>query len=674
MMDNKYDLTTATGIEAALRDADDLYHNGEDSFLSDEQYDNLRALLTKLAPSSPYHAKVGSQVRTGKIALPSPMPSLDQVQVGDFVAWRDNNGLTNKALVPSKKLDGISVMLIYNRNGVFVQAFTRGDGIEGADVTRHVQHLNIPKKIECGAMLRGEIICSQPNFDRLKNSKFVRSSNGKPYKNPRNMVAGMMNSSELDTQVYGYLDCFVYKVMSSDWRVKPSTFIDHNKWLEHQGFRVPLYQNWIPDDQMLEGTPVEQYLASLIESIRPGHEFGDGFETDGLVIYVDDLEYAAKMDKDVSPGDNPKSAIKYKVQDVSNQAVSRAIAIEWDVSKHGYYKPRVRIEPVELVGVTVQYATGFNAKFITDNGVVPGCNVHITRSGDVIPFIQRVTDGTAGNKFQRQLNAQLQLPEGGKWNSTGVDWVADIDNLLDVVCGTNKDTLSESATRVVDRISVQMIAEFFASAKVDGLREGTVNKLYDAGFKTLADIINLDRDTFAALIGSNGNKIFDAIRKRFAAIEPWYIYGAHPAFGRGVGVRKWKALFDALGDSAYQPTMSQILSVDGFEQKTAEKIVNGLGNFNIFMLDVGDVVTFKLLEKATDGKWSGKKIVVSGFRDSALEKRIEELGGSVGSSVSSNTSIVVAADPKSSSTKIKKANQLNIPVVSREEFLAQLEA
>ncbi len=622
-----------------LQRADDAYTNDGMLLMTDMEYDALWMYAKEKWPNDPYFATVGSQVRGGKIDLPVPMPSLDQIQIGDFGHWIANNDLQRKTLVITKKLDGVSVLLQYNARGKFIKAYSRGDGIQGADITRHVQHLDFPKHINVGyvgsTLLRGEIMCSGSGFEMI--NQMSEEKGGRVYANPRNFVAGFLNASQSDPRFYKHITLFVYQAIGSE-----QNYNELYDSLHVAGFRLPIRNTMV--------NPSEDELAEVLQDIKTDRY--DGFECDGLVVYVDDFATREQLDRDCQPGDNPKSAIKYKITGSDNQATSIVVGVEWDVSKDGYYKPRVRINPIKLLGTTVQYATGFNARFIVENGVVAGAVVTVTRSGDVIPFIQKVTGGS------KEL-AQQQLPHDGKWTETRIDWIV--------------DHTQEVSQEIQKRIDIQTLLDFFSTLEVANLKEGTITALYESGYKSIIDIIHMDEDDMIGLIGSNGGKIYKSLHEKLMDIEPWVLYGAHPAFGRGIGTRKFKALFDALGSNAdsHKLTYDMIMSVEGFQEKTATKIVDGLSDFNDFLVDIYGKYKFRKL-KTKGGAFDGQTIIMTGFRDATLASKIESEGGKIGSSVSKNTTLVIAADPREKSGKIKMAANLGIPVISRSDFVAQL--
>lgn len=214
--------TDRQSIIAWLNKADDAYTNDGTPIMSDLEYDGLRGFAQKKWPEDPYFEQVGSQVRGGKIDLPVPMPSLDQVQIGDFAEWLRSNGLQRKGLVVTKKLDGVSVLLQYSKAGKFLRAYSRGDGLQGADITRHVQHLDFPKDISYvnggeidSRLIRGEIMCSQQGFAEIQ--AISKQIGGREYANPRNFVAGLLNSSKVaDFQFYRYIKLFVYQCIPTE--------------------------------------------------------------------------------------------------------------------------------------------------------------------------------------------------------------------------------------------------------------------------------------------------------------------------------------------------------------------------------------------------------------------------------------------------------------------------
>lgn len=609
---------------------DDLYTNDNESPLSDSEYDALRQYAERTLPTDPYFTGVGSDVRGGKIKLPHTMGSLDQIYQGDYIKWVEKHNIHAERGVVSDKLDGVSAMVVYGRDGALQIAYSRGDGTMGADITRHVRKIhNVPKTIQTNGevvTVRAEIILQPTRFLALQS--LVKSRSGKPYKNPRNMVAGCMNASENPDVVYENIDLVTYQLVGSDLG-KVAQF----EQLAGYGFDVAYYST-IVFNQTNEDD-LTTYLNNRRESSK--------YEIDGLVIDVD----AASTRKRINPTKdtlNPAYAVKFKVADIGNVADTVVLGVDWNISKDGYYKPRVQFNPVDLVGVTIQNATGFNAKFIKDNKIGRGAIVRITRSGDVIPFILDVV---------RQA-AEADMPDDptAAWTDTGVDLVV--------------GNVTSNQTVMFERLN-----DFFATLEVPHLGEGNLQKIFDCDLKTPEEIMSLTQEDFGSLVGSLpiGRKIFLGMHEKLTNIPMYKLMGAHPAFGRGVGVRKMKKLYEAFaGDMSKCNDFNAIVAVEGFEEKTAKKIVAGYDTFMAFFEEIKDFVTIEEYIAPKEGKLTGCVFVFTGFRSKEMEAKVEALGGKMGSSVSSKTTYLVADDPTSTSGKAQKARDLGIKVIGITEL------
>lgn len=372
--DGSFDQFLTDDLIELLMAADDAYHNDQ-PILSDANYDALHQYVETVAGDHTYFLGIGSQVRGGKVKLPYTMGSLTQAYQGDTQKWITQHNLNDQGIVITEKLDGCSALIVYGHDGKLQIAYSRGDGVEGADITRKISRIkNVPKKVNGPMVIRAEVIFKKADWEAVK-TKITRSG-GAHYKNARNCVAGLMNASDNDPIAFDYLSVVAYEVTSDTYMDK----LEQLKWLTGLGFSIPVYfKN--------NGTMTDDYLIDLLTGCRMRSEY----EIDGIVIEVNDGD----VRKLINPSKdtlNPEYARKFKIADASNMAVATVVEVQWNISKNGYLKPRVKIEPVELVGVTVQHATGFNAKFIRDNGIGPGAKIRITRSGDVIPLILGVVE------------------------------------------------------------------------------------------------------------------------------------------------------------------------------------------------------------------------------------------------------------------------------------------
>lgn len=616
-----------------LQMADDEYFNSPDSesFLTDEDYDILRKYVNEKSTTQ-YAGMIGSAVRGGKIKLPKQMGSLNQVYEGEIEQWIENSNLNSCRAIITDKLDGASIMLVYDGpTGAFKIAYSRGDGEEGADISRHVvQMRGVPKYIMPGlydsdVFVRAENIISKRSFEIVK--KLVKTSAGEEYKNARNMVSGLMNASENDPVVYDYIDCVAYEIMDS-----PLDKLEQLRLLaDCMSFSIVYWERWhfaIIDDSILEA-----YL-----STRRALTY---WELDGLVIEANDAGIRAALNVG-NDSLNPKHAVKFKI---NTYIEATCTGVEWNVSKHGYLKPRVQIEPVELLGVTIQNLTGHNAKFIVDSGIGAGAVLKITRAGDVIPFIHSVVT---------PVEPSLPVVEY-YWNETNVDIVV-----------TDKSTNEE--------VIVNQMTDFFSTLEVPLLKKGNIQQLFDAGLVTIEDVIVADFGTLQHVLGVNGEMIYESLQHILNPIPAYMLMGALPYFGRGVGTRVFKKIQSVHGTewlTKLQPStisIEMLAQVPGVDRKTADKIVNGLDDFHKFL----KVVTPNYVAIAPDteveiidGKLNGMTFVFTGFRSDTLTHAIRENGGDVVDAFTKAVTHVVAKDPSKSSGKIKKAQQAGAKVISQ---------
>lgn len=632
-------------IISVLKHCDDLYFNKGEPCITDEDYDALRRYTEKRIPEHSYFTGSGSEVKGKKVKLPYPMGSLDQIYEGEIEDWVKKWNLYDDYVGITDKLDGTSALVIYNPANEFNIAYSKGDGVEGDDISRHIRKI-VPFKLHGNDLIlesihntgnyplviRGEVIISEHSFRYLKEEITTRAGNS--YKNPRNLVAGLMNAKENSHLVYQNLSFIVYEIVN----IPDLSKQEQLSILHEYGFETP-HVRWV-----LGSALSDEFLANLLNERREA----SSYQLDGLVIDVAAVWKRNQMNptRDTL---NPAYSVKYKVASADNIANTTVTEVEWNLSKDRFFKPRVKIEPVDLMGVTITYATGFNAKFIHDNKVGPGARIEITRAGDVIPFIQKVLEGT-----------EAQMPEGDWiWNETEVD----------AVLVSHKEH---------EEVVIQQVIHFFTSLNIDNLKEGTIRKLFDEyHFESFTEatyfMLLSTEDSWIDFVGKNGQKIYNSIRSK--EISSFTFLGATPFFGRGVGARKFKKLINTLKletiDSITSLTINDIVSVDGFDTKTANKILNGIDDFLFFY---GHILTngvdLNIIHdiSSTGGVMNGEKVVFTGFRDKDLSVLVEKEGGTIQSGVSGKTTILVAKNPNSNSGKMKKARDKGIRILGIDEF------
>ena len=351
-----------------------------------------------------------------------------------------------------------------------------------------------------------------------------------------------------------------------------------------------------------------------------------------------------------------------------------------------YIKPKIKINTVELGGVEITYATGFNAKFISDNLIGPGAIVKIVRSGDVIPKIEQVLKSSDTTKPKMPTNIRW------KWNDTGVDIIAtDLDQ------------------STMNKIIVKKLTYFFTTLDIKWMAESTIEKFVSNGYDDLWKILQADRKQIEKIDGLGKTlveKLYQSIENGLKSRKLAEIMGASQIFGRGIGVRKFKLITDAhpnildiFKEKGSEHVVGLINNIMGFDTKTTTKIVDNMEEFikylekilklkpNLLVMNTNESkekINKSQLNKSntntdantdTDAntkynfdKFTGKTVVFTGFRDKYVEEELEKINTKISTTISKNTNFLIAANPEENSNKINKAKELKIEIISKEQF------
>ena len=322
-----------TEIELMIETSNELYTNDPNStILTDEQYDILKEYMERKYPKNAVLQEVGAPVRRNKVELPYKMPSMDKIkpETGALKKWMDKYN-TPKKYVLSAKLDGVSG-LYYVKDGK-EQLFTRGNGTFGQDISHIIPYLKLPHDKD-NLVIRGEFIISKDDFDKHYSEKA-----GGAFKNPRNLVAGIVNRVKVDPKIYEHLKFVAYEVIVPEFA--PAEQFNFLKTL-------PVEVAWNESVKTL----TNEMLSEKLQDVRSTYEY----ETDGIIVAHDKVY--------MRTGKNPDHAFAFKMMLSDQVAEAKVVDVIWTPSKDGYLKPRVQIEPIKLGGVTIEYATGKNAQFI----------------------------------------------------------------------------------------------------------------------------------------------------------------------------------------------------------------------------------------------------------------------------------------------------------------------
>ena len=588
------------------------YHN-QCPIMTDNQYDIIKEFIEHKYPDNASITEIGAEVERNKVKLPYEMPSMDKIKpdTNSLSNWKNN---FKGPYVLSCKLDGVSAL--YVTTGSTPKLYTRGNGKIGQDISHLIPYLRLPKTKNIA--IRGEIIIPKDVFEQKYKTTFA---------NPRNMVAGVVNHKHISNSIND-ARFVAYEVISP--LLKPSEQIEFLKTIDVESVLSLSIKTL--SNEMLSEFLVEQRKSHI-------------YEIDGIIV-TNDQNYPRKSG-------NPEHAFAFKMVLSDQIAEAKVVDVIWTPSKDGYLKPRVQIEPINLGGVKIEYATGFNAAFIKDNSIGIGTTIELIRSGDVIPYIKSVTLPSEHPKMPT-------IPY--KWNETHVDIMLE---------NASEDPI----------VKEKNITGFFKGIGVDGLSSGNITRLINAGFSTVPIIIAMSETDFLKVDGFKGkmaNKIYTGIRDKLKETTMVELMAASNIFGRGFSEKKMESILNELPDilvsnQTNNEKINAVITVKGMALKTAESLVHNIADFKHFLIDCG--LEYKLYEKGIETLVNQthplfeKTIVLTGTRDKNIIEFLKNTGVKQGSTVNKNTYLVIAKNKDEDTGKAEDARKLNIPIMSVDQFI-----
>jgi NAD-dependent DNA ligase len=572
--------------------------------LSDNEFDIIKEFVEKKYNTS--ILEIGAPVERNKVILPYEMASMDKIKP-------DTNALDiwikkyPGPYVLSCKLDGVSAMYT-TENGP--KLYTRGNGKVGQDISHLIPYLGLP--ITKNLTIRGELVILKDDFEKYL----------KKYANPRNLVSGIINHKNIDENIkYVHFIAYegIYPVL------KPS---DQMALLK-KNIEVVLHEG--------KSVITNELLSELLVKWRKEYKY----EIDGVIVTEDKIHKRKTG--------NPEHSFAFKMVLSDQIAEAKVVDVIWTPSKDGYLKPRVRIEPIHLGGVTIEYATGFNGSFIEKNKIGVGAVISIIRSGDVIPYIKGIT-----------VEAEAKMPSVPyKWNDTHVDVL--LENMDDsVVKETN-------------------ITGFFKGIHVEGLSSGNIHRIMEAGYDSIPKIIHMKETDFLKVDGFKeklANKIYTGIQEQLIKASLVELMANSHIFGRGISEKKIEIILNELpnilnSSDTKSNKIIQVSTVKGMAIKSAESFVDRIDAFKDFLKEIGqEKKLFPTLNtNAIDSSnpLYQKNIVLTGLRDKDLMDQLKKVGANIASAVSKNTLLVIAKTKDTG--KVLDANKLGIPIFTVEEFM-----
>jgi NAD-dependent DNA ligase len=540
------------------------------------------------------------------------MASMNKIKTLDEIKdWQRLKLIPNAVeIICTPKYDGLSLCV----DEVIGEAITRGDGLYGQRSTEHYRlignHLDINNIFSYSY---GEVIMPKQVFlDKYSND----------FANPRNLVAGLINSKTVSESLR---DCNFIKYGAVTAK---NTFTTKKELLdslnERQETKVAYHVCGILDLS-------EDLLISLFK------EWSEDYEIDGIILEVNNLATQESLGRETSSG-NPVWARAFKHESFEQKAESEVIGISWNISKNGLLKPIIHINPIRLDGVTVSNVTGNNARFVKDMGIGVGAKVIVKRSGMVIP---KIVDVVQTVDFIEPTIEGIDVI----WNEAGIELI----------------TLTETEDQ-----KLKKIVAFFEILEADNVGEGVVTQLWDAGYKTIKDVLNITVDQLESIdrFGKRKAKIvFDSIKKSITGVQLSKIQHASGVFP-GLGSKKLALLehFDG------KPTIDQVMEIEGFAEISARTFVDNYDIFRTFVEGLPVTIEQKVEVVLAGTDLVGKTFVFTGVRRKDLEEVIVSRGGVIGGSVSKNTTYLVMKEKGSGSSKETKAISLGVVILTVEEL------
>lgn len=629
----------------------------------DKKLEELIALETEfpelLSPESPSQ-RVGGTITKDFPTVKHQYPMLSlgnsysQEEMQEFMDRVHKDLERNVEYVCELKFDGVAIGIRY-ANGKMTQAITRGDGVQGDEITANIKTIrSLPLYVNQGDYpaefeVRGEVYFPHSNFERLNRE---REEIGEPlYANPRNTASGTLKSQDSAVVASRGLDCFLYSAMS-DGRITGSHYGDLMK-LKEWGFKV--------SEHTKVCKTADEVFAYLNHWDTARHELG--FDIDGVVIKVNNLD-----DQEILgfTAKSPRWAIAYKF--ASEQAVTRLNEVTYQVGRTGAITPVANLEPVLLAGTTVKRASLHNADQIAKLDLHLADMVQVEKGGEIIPKIVGV------DLKQRDANASR------------VDY---IDTCPECETGLirNEDEAKHFCPNELGcPPQVKGRMEHFISRKalnIDGLGAETIDQLYEAKLiENVADLYELTYDQVIELermADLSTTNLINGIEASKTIGFPRVLFGIGIRFVGQTVAKKLAKHFKNI-DALMEATEEELIAVDEIGGRIAESVLRFFAdqrNREIVERLKNHGLQFEVEDNGepTSNALEGKAFVVSGvfsqFSRDEIKAAVELHGGKNVGSISKKIDYVLAGD-KMGPSKLKKAEDLGIPIISEEDFIGMI--
>jgi len=600
---------------------DNAFFNTGKTLISDDIYDIIKDYIRTKYPKDSYLKRIGADLEN-KVLLPIYMGSQNKIKDNQEEITKYSKKYKAPYII-SHKLDGVSCLIQYKTNGE-TNIYTRGDGTYGQNISHIIDYVKgIPKILKNTkeeVLIRGELIISRNNWEKIKDLGA----------NARNVVAGAVNSKIINKNIMSNIEFVAYELINPK-----HTTIDGLKNMKEFGLNVVKYAI----ENIINLEVLSKYLIEWRENGL--------YEIDGIIIKDNGIHNIIK-------NKNPENSFAFKSVHTHEQIEVIVTEILWNVSKDKYIKPIIKFNEIDLNGVKIKQASGFNASFITKNKLGAGSRVIIIRSGDVIPHILEVLTPSATGSPDMPKIPYI-------WNDTRVDIMLSSDE-------KNRDH------------DIKEFVYFMKALDIQGVGPGIITKLYDSGFDTIKKIFNIKYDDIIKIDGfkeKSANNVLNGLSK-IHSIDCLNLMDASNVFGRGYGERKLKMItdkfpcllnFDKVNrEKSLKLTVSDLITTDGIAEISAKLFIDNLPKFYEFYDDLNikcnspiEVVENKII--ANNSNINGKGFLFTGFRSKEHEKMITDLGGLIKTSISKSLDYLIVANKDTDNTKVKKAQELGIKII-----------
>ncbi|MEE1227972.1 MAG: NAD-dependent DNA ligase LigA [Lachnospiraceae bacterium] len=637
-----------------LNEASKAYYQEDREIMSNFEYDSLYDELGRLEKetgivmaNSPTQ-RVGYEVLSEleKVRHDSPMLSLDKTKDPQALkAWLNRH----KAML-SWKMDGLTVVLTYE-GGRLSRAVTRGNGTIGEVITNNARVFrNIPSHIpfEGRVVLRGEAVIRYSDFKKINENITDVSAR---YKNPRNLCSGTVrqlnNKITAERNVY----YFAFTLVEAQGAELGNSVEESQLWLQKMGFTIVPYR-MVTEDNIVE--TIQEFERKIPDN---------DFPSDGLVVIYDDIAYGRSLGRTAK---FPRNSLAFKWQDEEAETVLREV--EWSPSRTGLINPVAIFDPVELEGTTVSRASLHNISIIEGLKLGIGDRIKVYKANMIIPQISE-------NLTQSD---SLVLPEHCPACGGEVEVHMDVDAKTlycpNPYCSAKK---------------VKLFAHYVSrdALNIDGLSEMTLQKMIDQGFlNELYDLYELSKykEQIMSMEGF-GEKSYQNMEQAIERSKDTTL--ARLVYGLGipnVGASNARVLCQSVGEdmeTLEQASVEELADIDGIGIIIAGSVHDYFNNEHNqkVVARLKEILHIREPEPIQEGSQTleGKTFVITGsvehFKNrKELKEKIESLGGKVTGSVSKKTDYLINNDVTSQSSKNKKARELEIPILSEDDFLKMI--